>query len=129
MRARQFIPKTPILEQQLDEINMSPGALKQFAQTHPLAQQITAGFELELCFANIGRPQGYGGIEDERINRYWDLETIQDLFSEYTSRRDRGYSRMEEDYQTAYFEKVADSIDAYEVEQLARAKEIGRAHV
>jgi len=122
MRARQFIQKTPILEQQLDEINMSPGALKQFAQTHPLAQQITAGFELELCFTDIGRPQGYGGIEDERINRYWDLETIQDLFSEYTSRRDRGYSRMEEDYQTAYFEKVADSIDAYEVEQLARAK-------
>jgi hypothetical protein len=122
MRARQFIPKTPILEQQLDEINMSPGALKQFAQTHPLAQQITAGFELELCFTDIGRPQGYGGIEDERINRYWDLETIQDLFSEYTSRRDRGYSRMEEDYQTAYFEKVADNVDPDEVERLARAK-------
>ena len=122
MRARQFIPKTPILEQQLDEINMSPGALKQFAQTHPLAQQITAGFELELCFANIGRPQGYGGIEDERINRYWDLETIQDLFSEYTSRRDHGYSRMEEDYQTAYFEKVADNVDPDDVEWRARAK-------
>jgi hypothetical protein len=122
MRARQFIPKTPILEQQLDEINMSPGALKQFAQTHPLAQQITAGFELELCFANIGRPQEYGGVEDQRINRYWDLETIQDLFSEYTSRGDRGYRRMEEDYQEAYFEKVYDNIDPDEVEELARSK-------
>jgi hypothetical protein len=122
MRARQFIPKTPILEQQLDEINMSPGALKQFAQTHPLAQQITAGFELELCFTDIGRPQGYGGVEDRRINRYWDLETIQDLFSDYTGLHDSGYSRMEEDYMEAYFELVLDSVDPDEVEELARAK-------
>ena len=101
---------------------MSPGALKQFAQTHPLAQQITAGFELELCFTDIGRPQGYGGVEDQRINRYWDLETIQDLFSDYTSPHERGYRRMEEDYLEAYFEKVADNIDEDAVEELARAK-------
>lgn len=122
MRARQFIPKTPILEQQLDEINMSPGALKQFAQTHPLAQQITAGFELELCFTDINRRQSYGGVEDVSINRYWDLDDIQDLFSAYVSRNDRGYRHMEEDYMEAYFEQVDDNIDEDKVEELARAK-------
>ena len=121
MRARQFTQNV-IGEQRLDEINMSPSSLKQFATTHPITQQITAGFELELCFSDLNKPEIYRGMEDTRLNRFWDLDTLKELFSDYVSYNDRGYRRMEEDYQEAYFEKVSDNVDLDEVERLAREK-------
>lgn len=116
MRARQFTKKLP---QQLDEIKMAPGTLRQFAETHPIAKEITAGFELELCFKNIGSSGGYG-LEDDSINRFMSMEDLQEMFSDYVSRRDRGWARMEDAYMEAYNEKVYEELSDSDIEQRAR---------
>lgn len=120
MRARQFT-KPQISEETLNEINMSPSSLRQFVESHPIAEQITAGFELELCFEKIGTGSSYG-MEDDYIGSYISLEDLKDMFSEYVSRRDHGYERMENDYMESWDERVNDEMDMDEVEEIARRR-------
>lgn len=116
MRARQFTKKLP---QQLDEIKMAPGTLQKFAETHPIAKEITAGFELELCFRKISSSGGRG-IQDASIERNTNIEDLQDLFSDYVSHRHRGWARMEDAYREAWDEKVYEELNNYDIEARAR---------
>ena len=118
MRAHEFSSST----KKLDEIKMSPGSLKQFAKTNDLAQRVIVGFELEMCFGNIGTGSGGYGLEDERVMRSMDLDDLITMFRDHVGRSHRGYQRMEDAYMGAYFEKVNDNIDEDSVEELAREK-------
>lgn len=115
------LPNTVMESAPLSEINMSPGALKKFAQTNDLAQRVIVGFELEMCFRNLGAGLSYG-LEDERVTRGMDLDDLITMFREYVSRSDRGYQRMEDAYRESHWEKVDDNIDQDAVEELAREK-------
>ena len=116
------LPSTVIESAQLDEINMSPGALKKFAKTNDLARRVIVGFELEMCFRGIDVDSGGYGLEDERVMRSTDLDDLITMFRDHVSRSDRGYQRMENDYMEAYWEKVNDEVDYSDVKELAREK-------
>ena len=109
-----------IFEEQLDEVNMSPGALADFAKT-PFAQAMTAGFEAELVIPNA-QSDDDGEMEpdydmDERI-RGWD--DIRDFFvGDYNTRRtvDRAIEEMQEEFfsdgSDAFSEEMQDEIIDY----------------
>ena len=95
MRIRELIETT------LDEVNMSPGALKDFADT-PLARSMTAGFEAEMIIPNEGYDEE-NDIEadwdaDERVSSWSDIEDF--FVGEYNSRREveRAIERLQEDF-------------------------------
>lgn len=115
----------------LTEVNMSPSALKTFAETNPAAQNITAGFELELCFSGIGT--GSYGIQDEGVRDIYDIDDLRDLFRDHVSRRDPGYARMDNDYMEAWYDRINDWIDSYgRVEDRARdlaGQDLGRSEI
>lgn len=120
MRARQFIrPK----KTQLDEIKMSPSSLKNFVDTHPIANEITAGFELELCFKGIS-PGESEGMEDQRVER-WSLREIQDILVEYIDRNDSRWDNLLNDYYDAHDERVRAELESRQVQEEIeeRAKE------
>lgn len=118
MRARQFLKPQP---RQIDEIKMAPGTLRKFAETHPIADQITAGFELELCFKKIGIGSDYG-LEDERVSYSMSMEDLQEMFREFVSPNDRGWARMENDYMESWDEKIYEQLSDSDVVQRAQER-------
>ena len=110
-----------LFQEKVEEVSMSPGALKDFAAT-PFAQSMTAGFEAELVIPNVS---GYGDSYesepdydmDERI-RGWD--DIRDFFvGDYNTRRtvDRAIEEMQEEFfsdgSDAFSEEMQDEIIDY----------------
>ncbi len=100
----------------LNEVDMSPSALAQFAKG---ADQfgIRAGFEAEMLFTGIS-PRGEGGESepdyegaDERISSNASLDDLQEFFSETMSRNNRVWARMEEEYLDAVYEKAQEFVD------------------
>lgn len=108
MRAQQFIESK---KTQLDEIKMSPTQLSNFVNTHPVANEIIAGFELELCFKKIPPGAGEPGLEDESVRRY-SLDQLKDLFSEYVAHRNPGWNQMEDDYTEAWDKQVHEEFNS-----------------
>ena len=106
MRYKQLLS-----EEQLDEIRMSPGSLRQFADS-PEAKGIMAGFEAELVFTGLGGEGDYDEDPepdydaDERCNS---VQQVIDFFSydEYgygTSGRD--LDQLQEGLDEKYMEWV-----------------------
>jgi hypothetical protein len=94
-------------EQQLDEIRMSPGALRKFAAS-PEAEGIRAGFEAELVFT------GLGSDDDQEWEPDYDADERADSIQgvvDFFSNDDWGYgmsereaNRLEERLSEAYYE-------------------------
>lgn len=109
MKLRDVNPQPPaIVEQRLDEINMSPSSLKQ------LASQINAraGMEFEMIVPNAENNEG-GDMEpdydeDQRTRSFSDIE---EFFNDgdYNSRSD--VRRLIEKLQEAYYEWESEKID------------------
>ena len=78
MRYREF----KLIEQQLDELKMSPGSLGAFAKS-PLAKGIQAGFEAELIFPDLGGPDEDGEMEPDydEDQRAYSIDDILEFFS------------------------------------------------
>ncbi len=100
--------------EQLDEVRMSPGALRKFANS-PEAEGIMAGFEAELIFRNTQADEDDGEMEydmdyDERTSS---IDEVVEFFmhDDYgMGLSDRGADRLREQLDNAYFEWRDDQI-------------------
>ena len=112
-----------IFEPVLDEVNMSPGALADFAKT-PLAQAMTAGFEAELVIPNA-QSDDDGEMEpdyDEDI-RCSSTQQIRDFFEgDYNGRRsvDRAIEEIDEKFYEYADEKIMEEFENEEVEMITQ---------
>ena len=112
-----------LIENKLDEVSMSPGALKDYAAT-PFAQSMTAGFEAELIIPNV---QGEEDLDpepdmdmDERISSWSDIEDF--FVGDYNSRRE--VQRAIENMQEEFFSDAAEAFDEQMLDdQIALARE------
>jgi hypothetical protein len=91
-----------IFEEKLDEVNMSPGALADFAKT-PFAQAMTAGFEAELVVPNAQSDDDDGEQEPDydQDERCTSTSDIRDFFQgDYNGRRqvDRAIEEIDEKF-------------------------------
>jgi len=112
-----------IFEEKLDEVNMSPGALADFAKT-PFAQSMTAGFEAELVI-----PDAQGG-DDGDIEPDYDADIrctstqdIRDFFQgDYNGRRDvdRAIEQIDEEFFEYADEKIRDEFEENEQDDMIR---------
>lgn len=110
-------------DQQLDEsvdlmeVNMSPGALKQFSNS-PEAKDIKAGFEAEMIFPGMG-----GGDDDDADYPEVDDESVSDIadavrfFSEGNSYSGNGlYGRQQDKFQEwlqeLYYEWLSEQVSS-----------------
>lgn len=108
--------RTPPPEQELDEVNMSPGGLQTWAKKH--ASGMKSGFEAELIFKGVLVPEEDPDADiepdydqDERADSIGDI--IQFFSSEMTNRRrlqlsDEMYNNYQEWYDGAVFEAFED---------------------
>ena len=104
-----------IFEEKLDEVNMSPGALADFAKT-PFAQAMTAGFEAELVI-----PNAQGGDDDGEMEPDYDEDTrcssteeIRQFFQgDYNGRRqvDRAIEEINEKFYEYADEQIMDEFE------------------
>lgn len=111
--ARQWaaFQKKPIVEtvEDLFEVNMSPGVLRQWAQSSA-AQGIRLGFEAELIFPGYGGGEGQTYEDDDAWNEtpVESLDQISSMFpSNYNDqpRLDRALRTLDNEY-TRYIEEV-----------------------
>ena len=99
---------------QLNEVNMSPGALQDWSKKY--ATEMNAGFEAELCFRDLLASENSGSNNDdfepeEDYNdnrRCRDIATIIDFFSE--SMDERSLDNLRDQLQEAYHEWVNDEM-------------------
>jgi hypothetical protein len=104
-----------IFEEKLDEVNMSPGALADFAKT-PFAQAMTAGFEAELVVPNA-QSDDYDGEQEpdyDQDERCYSTEQIRDFFQgDYNGRRqvDRAIDEINEKFYEYADEKIMDEFE------------------
>ena len=104
-----------IFEEKIDEVNMSPGALADFAKT-PFAQAMTAGFEAELVVPNAQSDDDDGEQEpdydqDERCSS---TQQIRDFFQgDYNGRRqvDRAVEEIDEKFYEYADEQIMEEFD------------------
>jgi hypothetical protein len=103
-------------EQELEEVAMSPSALRAFA-TSPAAQGMRAGFEAELVFTGIGGDEEEGEWEADYSYdpRAYSLENIEDFFdsgdfAEGMTRQTK--AALEQDYMEWYDQTLYDEFDA-----------------
>jgi Putative amidoligase enzyme len=103
-------------EQELEEVAMSPSALRSFANSEAAAG-MRAGFEAELVFTGIGGDEEEGEWEPDYSYdpRAYSLENIEDFFSsgdfaEGLSRRQK--NALEEDWMDWYDQTLYDEFDA-----------------
>jgi hypothetical protein len=92
-----------LFQEKVEEVSMSPGALKDFAAT-PFAQSMTAGFEAELIIPDVATDNvdeydtepDYD--QDERIYSYEDIRNF--FTGDYNSSRevDRAIENMQEEF-------------------------------
>ena len=129
IRDLQTSNKAPLLHeqeeiQQLDEVNMSPAALADFAKT-PFAQSMMAGFEAELSI-----PDASSGYEEEQEPDYdYDgdcnsTREIRDFFQgDYNSRRDidRAIEQIDEEFFEYADERIMDDFQENESEYVRTA--------
>ncbi len=115
-------------EEQLDEIRMSPGALRKFAAS-PEAQGIRAGFEAELVFTGLGTDDDQEWEPDyDYDERVTGIDEVIDFFSN----DDWGYGltereadRLRDKLDESYYEWLDNKIyDAFRDEAFDRIKEI-----
>ena len=108
MQLRDVIPQksTKVVEQQLNEINMSPSSLRQLAGAITGAQ---AGMEFEMIVPNVNSMDGDGDMEadydnDDRVSSIDDAASFFDD-NEYNSNREITHLReqMNNDYQEWLF--------------------------
>jgi hypothetical protein len=100
--------------EQLDEVKMSPGALRKFANS-PEAEGIMAGFEAELIFRDTRADEDDGEMEydmdyDERTSS---IDEVVEFFmhDDYgMGLSDRGADRLREQLDNAYFEWRDDQV-------------------
>jgi hypothetical protein len=105
-----------ISEEELEEVTMSPSALKQFAASD-IGRSMMAGFEAELIFTGLGANEEEGEWEsdysyDPRANSINDIEEFfgSGDFAEGLSRRQR--NELEEDWMEWYDQTLYDEFDA-----------------
>ena len=103
-------------EQELDEVAMSPSALRAFAASEAAAG-MQAGFEAELVFTGIGSNEEEGEWEADYSYdpRAYSLENIEDFFdsgdfAEGMTRQTK--AALEQDYMEWYDEALYDEFDA-----------------
>ena len=100
-------------EQQLDEIRMSPGALRKFASS-PEAEGIRAGFEAELVFTGLGTDDDQEWEPDyDADERAYSIQQVVEFF-QYDEwgygMSDREATRLEERLGEAYYEWYDDQV-------------------
>ena len=100
-------------EEQLDEIRMSPGALRKFAAS-PEAEGIRAGFEAELVFTGLGADDDQEWEPDyDADERAYSIQGVVDFFSNDDwgyGMSDREANRLEERLSEAYYEWYDDQM-------------------
>lgn len=108
MRFKQLLS-----EQQLDEIRMSPGALRKFAAS-PEAEGIRAGFEAELVFTGLGADDDQEWEPDyDADERARSISEVIEFFQNDEwgyGLSDREASRLEERLSEAYYEWYDDQM-------------------
>jgi hypothetical protein len=105
-----------ISEEELEEVAMSPSALRQFAAS-PAAEGMQAGFEAELVFTGIGGNEEEGEWEPDYSYdpRAYSLDNIEDFFNsgdfaEGMTRQTK--AALEQDWMEWYDEALYDEFDA-----------------
>jgi hypothetical protein len=111
-----------LFQEKVEEVSMSPGALKDFAAT-PFAQSMTAGFEAELIIPGVsgGDDDDYDTEPDyDQDERIYSYEDIRNFFQgDYNSRRtvDGAIENMQEEFldeaEPAFEEEMKDDILNY----------------
>lgn len=107
-----------VKEEELEEVAMSPGALRAFADS-PEAEGMMAGFEAELIFQGLGGESSDGDLmpdynEDRSAGG---IDDIVDFFSDgpYSDMSRRDIERLREELMERYFdwvnEKISESWD------------------
>lgn len=110
--------REPVKEEELEEVAMSPGALKAFADS-PEAEGMMAGFEAELIFQGLGGESSDGDpMPDYNEDRSaGGIDDIVDFFSDgpYSDMSRRDIERLREELMERYFdwvnEKISESWD------------------
>ena len=106
-------------EPELEEVAMSPGSLKSFANS-PEAAGMMAGFEAELIFAGIGEPEESEPEWEPDYDQDTRANSIDEIieffqsgdFADLSDRQaDRIRSDMENDYNEWLYEKMGDDWD------------------
>ena len=118
-RRLEQVKADTLTEEQLDEVNMSPGALQSWAKKHSAGMR--AGFEAELIFKDLLKDEEEGEAEDEDMEpdydqdeRADDIDEVLSFFSsEMTSRErlslsDEMYTNYREWYDEAVLEAFED---------------------
>ena len=93
-----------LIEDKLDEVSMSPGALQDYAKT-PFAKSMTAGFEAELIIPDVKSDEDeYESEPDyDQDERIYSTQDILDFFvGDYNSRRT--VERAIDDMNESFFE-------------------------
>ena len=113
-----------IFEEKLDEVNMSPGALADFAKTE-FAQAMTAGFEAELVI-----PNAQGGDDDGEMEPDYDedrrVRSTQDIryffAGDYNSERqiDRAIEQIDEEFFEYADEQIRNDFEEDERDDMIR---------
>ena len=100
-------------EEQLDEIRMSPGALKKFAAS-PEAEGIRAGFEAELVFTGLGTDDDQEWEPDyDADERAYNIQQVIEFFQNDEwgyGLTDREADRLMEKLDEAYYEWYDDQV-------------------
>jgi hypothetical protein len=104
-----------IFEEKLDEVNMSPGALADFAKT-PFAQAMTAGFEAELVIPNAqgGDDDGEQEPDYDQDERCYSTEDIRNFFQgDYNSRSsvNSAIEQIDQEFYEYADEKILDDFE------------------
>ena len=99
-------------EQQLDELRMSPGSLRQFSQSKE-AQGIQAGFEAELVFRGLGGSDGEQEPNYDADERAYSIDDIIQFFSNdddgfgLSDREERQlYNQLDEEWMEYFDEQM-----------------------
>jgi hypothetical protein len=102
-------------EEQLDEIRMSPGALRKFAAS-PEAEGIRAGFEAELVFTGLGADDDQEWEPDyDADERAYSIQGVVEFFQNDEwgyGMSDRESNRLEERLSEAYYEWYDGQVDS-----------------
>ena len=93
--------RTPLPEQELDEVAMSPGALKQFLNS-PAAEGIRAGFEAEVIFADVlsdvSNFDGESEADYDSDETAYDIDQIAEFFARGRESRGRVREQLLQSY-------------------------------
>jgi hypothetical protein len=93
--------RTPLPEQELDEVAMSPGALTQFLNS-PAAEGIRAGFEAEVIFAevlsDVSNFDGESEPDYDSDETAYDIDQVAEFFARGSESRGRVTDQLQRSY-------------------------------